>query len=61
MFKRLRESDFAPKITAPVSVPTFTVEDDKKMDVLISLQGTFRTSIANCKIEPAEEYMKCRR
>lgn len=48
MFKRLCESDFAPKITATVPVTTFTVTDDKKVDILISLYGTLRTSIANC-------------
>ena len=46
MFKRFCESDFAPKITATVPVTTFTVTDDKKVDVLISLYDTIRTSIA---------------
>ena len=47
MFKRLRESDFEPIISAPVPVTAFSIKDDKKVDVLISLQGTIRTSITN--------------
>ncbi len=48
MFKRLSERDFDPKISAPVPLRAFSIGDDKKVDVLIALQGTFRTSISNC-------------
>ena len=44
MFKYLNET-FEPKISAPIPVSNLNISDEKKIDIIISLLTSFRTTI----------------